>query len=424
MNVLLIESSKSQQSFFRNLFESHQFEVYVADSAELALTMAPSISPDLICSSVSLPGMQGIELCRQFRRKKETSNIPIIMVTSGTNSVVSESLEAGATDVFNKLDIEPLNLYLKSYLKDFGFNHINAGSKVLYVEDSKTTAHVVKSYLKKRSMKVDHYDNAEEAFEAIQKNSYDLVITDIVLLGKNSGLRLVRQIREVLKDNLTPILVLSGFSDTSRIVEVYRSGANDYISKPFIEEELIARTDNLISQKNSVDELRKRNLELRDLAMIDELTGLYNRRMLFELGEKYIKLAHDNNEPFSLAILDIDFFKKVNDTHGHVIGDEILKGFSTILNHSSRDEDIVTRYGGEEFVIIMKSTNNEKAMQESEKLLEEIRSNVIHGISITASAGVASTQDKPLKLGDLLSLADSALYKAKNNGRNRVERAN
>ncbi len=420
MKILLVEDSKSQQLFFRKIFESAGMSVHVHNSAEQALQAIEHHSYDLICSSVSLPGMQGAELCEALRKNGKTKNTPIIMVTSGTSVLVSKLLAAGATDVFSKLEIDPLQHYIQRYSREQIDNRTEHFSKILYVEDSKATACQMINYLKKLNIGIDHFETAEEAYAALQNKSYSIVVTDIILGGKMSGLRLVRQIREELGDNEIPLLVVSGFDDTSRIVEVYRAGANDYAKKPLIEQELLARVNNLIVQKESVDQLKRRNIELKELSIIDELTGLYNRRMLLEIGQEYIEKANKNNTPFSLAIFDVDHFKQVNDTYGHSVGDIVLKDIADTLANQSRKGSIATRFGGEEFVLLMNHCDLSTAREECEHILDAIRKLKPNDIAVTASVGI-DTLRSDKNLNKLISQADQALYQAKNSGRDQVQ---
>ena len=172
---------------------------------------------------------------------------------------------------------------------------------------------------------VDAYTRAEDAWHAFKRGGYDLVITDIVLEGVMSGLSLVRQIRR-LEGELSevPIIATSGFDNASRRIELFHLGVNEYIAKPIIKEELTERVFNQLTSYHTMLELRSQQRSLYSLSMLDELTQLFNRYALREFATRYFSEAVRHKQPLSLAILDLDFFKQVNDLEGHQKGDQVL----------------------------------------------------------------------------------------------------
>ena len=196
-----------------------------------------------------------------------------------------------------------------------------------------------------------------------------------------------------------------------------KNGANDFIAKPFVKEELICRVNNTIEAMENIN-------QIADFANKDFLTGVYNRRYFYENMNEYVAYAEEHMEPYVVAMLDIDHFKKINDTHGHNSGDKVLKTLAKKLIDETKGDDLIARFGGEEFCIILKDISNEDAV----KFFVNLRANIANckvqlkkeQISFTVSIGVAFSRSD-YRLDELLELANEALYRAKENGRNRVE---
>jgi two-component system, cell cycle response regulator len=237
-----------------------------------------------------------------------------------------------------------------------------------------------------------------------------------------SGVGLVTRVRSYLSDKRrVPILALSGMDDTTRRIELFRLGVNDYIAKPPVEEEVRARVRNLIISKQLFDQVQAQSRQLYQLAMQDQLTGVYNRTGLNEFAAKYFTEASTYDTSLSLLIIDLDHFKNINDTHGHTAGDKVLAQTSAMLKQSCREGDMVARVGGEEFVLIMNQCGVEQAARQAEELRRRIEALKPEGIPVTASIGVtARPLGKDVKFEDLFKAADRAVYEAKNQGRNRV----
>jgi len=234
--------------------------------------------------------------------------------------------------------------------------------------------------------------------------------------------RLLRQ-REDMKQ--VPQFFVSAFDDRDSTLEFFKAGASDYLRKPFIEEELQAKIEIHLRAKKYVNELEKLNKKLENLAIRDGLTGLFNRRYFKEEFDKQFLQAARYNHELSCILLDIDFFKKINDTYGHAFGDLVLVQFSEILKKRVRKTDVAARYGGEEFIVMLPSTNGAGAATVAESIRSVISQHVFSdgttNIHVNISAGISSLKaDNPESPDKLVSFADEALYTAKENGRNRV----
>ncbi len=265
-----------------------------------------------------------------------------------------------------------------------------------------------------------------EGFKLLLKHQPDLVLCDVVMPGID-GFTFLRLKNGKPEFNRTPVIMLTGQEDVSKKVQGLEAGASDYLTKPFEPKELIARVRVHLKIKQLQDELERKNLELEWLSQTDGLTRINNRRHFMELVELEFARAERYKSPLTYLMLDIDHFKKINDTHGHQAGDHILVEMAKCLSTSLRNIDIVGRYGGEEFGLFLPETNEDGGRIVAERDRMRIESMEIFlpdfrkPVRITVSIG-GVTYPRPDIKGpdDLIRLADLALYESKQNGRNRV----
>ena len=420
MHILIVDHSKVVRTVWNKMVADLGHQSLTVESAEQALEVMQGQEVEFICASLSLPGMNGIALCRQVRSLPKHHKTPFILLTSTQDKTLrQEAFEAGVTEIQEKMDKEQLEARLKQYLSE---EQQELTARVLYIEDSMVAAHVMIKILRHMNLKVDHFRSADEALVAFEKHDYDLIVSDILLEGVMSGVGLVNRVRSYLSDKRrVPILALSGMDETTRRIELFRLGVNDYIAKPPVEEEVRARVRNLIISKQLFDRVQAQSRQLYQLAMQDQLTGIYNRTGLNEFAPKYFTEAVESDLPLSLMLIDLDHFKSINDTHGHTVGDKVLALTSALLKSACREGDLVARVGGEEFVLIMGQCGVEEAARYAEKIRKDIEKLKPDGISVTASIGVSARPlGKNLNFDDLFKAADRAVYEAKNQGRNRV----
>ena len=270
-------------------------------------------------------------------------------------------------------------------------------------------------------MSVEHHTSAGSAYNAFISNKYDLVLTDLVLEGDETGRNLVQKIRvDTAYDNV-PIIVISGLESSSHRIDLLKEGANDYVSKPVINDELMVRVQNLIKTKKLIDYVNEQQDHLRELAMKDQLTGLYNRHFLMEVGPKRIKEAYRHEYGLSLLMIDLDRFKWINDNHGHAVGDEVLSEVGALLKNHCRQDDLAARFGGEEFILILGHCDKDSANAKAEEIRLAIENLKPASLDLTASIGVASLEnDSEEDLAGLFARADEAVYQSKEKGRNQV----
>ncbi len=422
MKALVLEPSKVYQQMYLAMLQTHQFEVIFSKTSEDAFLKLEKKRFDIIYVALHLDDVKGTEFCQQFRERFGDHQTPIVMVTSENDpTITTDALTSGATEVFHKNDFSDISHYLAAFV-----DHITQQRKlcgnILYLEDSMAIAQHMIYTLEELGFTITHFTTAEEGLTAFIDGHFDLVLTDIILEGKMSGFSFVREIRAT-KGQLqsTPILAISGFDDASRKIELLRAGANDYISKPVIKEELVARVTNLITNRQLLEKIESQQTRLRDLALKDQLTSLYNRHYLMDIAPQKISEAVRHKIPLSMVLMDVDKFKTINDTHGHDTGDIVLASIGKLLLSCCRTEDIVARFGGEEFIIILMHCDKENAIKKMDLLRNQLSELKPADLSVTASFGVTSLEfDKKSGFAELFSAADKAVYRAKDEGRNRV----
>lgn len=305
-------------------------------------------------------------------------------------------------------------------------------STILVADDEPINRALIQRRLERAGYRVLTAQNGREAVEKARSERPDLIILD-VMMPVMDGLEACQLIKgdEATRD--TPVIFLSARDETDIKVSGLSLGANDYISKPFKAEELLARVYVAMRLKRERDTLRKRAEDAvrradvaQERAMTDALTGLLNRYGLQHILTREMSETRRYNRPLSSLMIDLDHFKAINDLHGHVAGDTALQQVATVLTEHVRGSDVVFRYGGEEFLVLLPQTDLEGAISLAEKIRHaaQVRSfgDGEHVFSLTLSAGAASLWDNESG-NDMIARADMALYQAKEQGRNRVEAA-
>ncbi|MEK7207129.1 MAG: diguanylate cyclase [Pseudomonadota bacterium] len=297
---------------------------------------------------------------------------------------------------------------------------------ILLVEDSHTTTALLSSYLGSH-YRLLHAEDGEEAWRILAEHpEIDLVLTDINMPNMTGHQLLVkiRKSEEPHFQNL-PIIVMTTAEDSVDRNLAFLNGANDFITKPIDEMELLARINVHHKLFRTIRELEESRRALAELATTDPMTKLKNRRAFFENGANCLSLAKRQESDLSVILLDVDFFKKINDTYGHQVGDEALLMVARMLTETTRDVDTVARIGGEEFAVLQPDTNRLGAAVLAERIRAAVeREQLVVGdkiVSMTVSIGIASLRtDTPSSVDQMLNVADTRLYLAKKSGRNRI----
>ena len=303
---------------------------------------------------------------------------------------------------------------------------------ILLVEDNQFQGKATKGILETAGYLVLWEKTGLSGFKTARVEKPDLVLLDVVLPDKD-GHEICRFIKmnEAIHD--IPVIMLTAKGKVEDKVKGLNIGADDYLPKPFDEMELLARINAFLRIKRLQDELKQKHGQLEKLlkkvetmAITDVGTGLFNRRHFLENLDKEFTRAKRYNSPLSCIMIDIDHFKKVNDTYGHLVGDSVLEEIGKLIRDNSRNIEIAARYGGEEFVILLPETDLEGAEKPARRFLEKVMAHRFKGIAddnlITVSMGITAIPDSEIvSKEDLIRGADYALYKAKKADRNRVE---
>ncbi len=297
-------------------------------------------------------------------------------------------------------------------------------SKILLIDDSRLITEYGKRILLTNGHEVMTADSGELGLEIALRDHPDLILLDVILPGLD-GYEVCRRLKNMDSIRDIPVIMLTSKAEPADKVRGLELGAVDYVTKPFDAGELMARVNTQLRMKELYEALQEKNLQLQDLANRDGLTNLYNHRFFHEYLNREMDRIRRYGGILSCIILDLDFFKKVNDTYGHQAGDMILKEMALMLKKRIRESDLAARYGGEEFALVLLQTEVEAALLVCDRLRNEIASTAFligdSSIHVTASFGISFYPSPGIKEANILvAAADQALYQAKTGGRNRV----
>jgi diguanylate cyclase (GGDEF)-like protein len=302
--------------------------------------------------------------------------------------------------------------------------------RILVVDDSRTQLDWLVQVLEREGYDVRTAVDGKDAIRKVRTEPPDLVLLDLILPDMD-GLEVVRLIKARKDEDFIPVIILSTRSDLDSKVIGLRLGADDYLAKPFAEAEILARATAMLRIKSLEVQLRRAQKELEERSITDGLTGLKNRRFFDERIVEEYRRAQRYSDPVSLMMIDLDHFKEVNDRHGHLVGDLVLRRAAQVIRGSIRDPDICARYGGEEFAVILPKTHVSGALVVAERVWRALGAKV-HDVPegapggpsevhVTASIGIAFYPSKDIGSAELLlRYADEALYQAKKAGRNTI----
>ncbi len=445
--VLVVDDIPANVKLLEAKLGAEYFDVVTANSGEQALALIGKELPDIVLLDVMMPGMDGFEVCRRIKANPATAHLPVVMVTALDQLADRvQGLEAGADDFLTK-PVNDIALFarvrslvrLKTMVDELRLRQATGESmglaeaedpafgvqpgrgRILIVEDREQSAQRIAEALG-GDHDVDLVPQTTEAVVRAKGGDYDLVISSLSL-DKQDGLRFCATLRSLDTTRQTPILTIVDEGDVKRLVRALDIGVNDYLMRPIEHHELIARVRTQLRRKRYSDRLRQ-SLQLSlEMAVTDQLTGLFNRRYM---SRHLNTLMSDSaGKQVSFLLLDVDFFKQINDTYGHDVGDEVLREFAGRISANVRGIDLACRYGGEEFVVVMPDTDLSFAYMVAERLRQSVAdapfavSAAARQVPVTISIGVAASGggDTPEVL---LKRADQALYRAKRDGRNRV----
>jgi len=448
--VLVVDDVEANVKLLEARLTADYFEVRTARSGPEALHICARERADVVLLDVMMPAMDGFEVCRRLKSEPRTQHIPIIMVTAlDQPSDRVKGLEAGADDFLTKpvddiaLITRVRNLARLKMLTDemlmrasteeqMGFaagigdplDKFGRNGRILLVEDRDRSAERIIA-----TLKADHHVEREidppRALLLLPDGHFDLIIISLGLQNAD-GLRLCSQVRSLNRTRHLPIMIIVESGEDGRLLRGLDMGVNDYIARPVDPNELLARVRTQVKRKRYTDHLRTRLEETVEMAILDPLTSLHNRRYMASHLKTLFEESAQRGNPLSVLLLDIDYFKAVNDSHGHDAGDSVLREFASRVRRNIRGIDLACRLGGEEFVVVMPDTDLVKAYLVGERLRQCIAAAPFYAgervgtLEVTASVGVAALEFPDDTPDLILKRADQALYCAKRDGRNRV----
>ncbi|MHA1518288.1 MAG: PleD family two-component system response regulator [Alphaproteobacteria bacterium] len=448
--VLVVDDVEANLKLLEARLAAAYFEVRTAQNGPEALQVCSLEGTDVVLLDVMMSGMDGFEVCRRLKADSQTQHIPVIMVTALDQPADRvRGLEAGADDFLTKpvddlalikrvKNLARLKLLTDEMLlrasteEQMGFVAVlseelqaaDRGGRILLVNDRDHSAKTIVTALQSAQYVELQTDPAHALLE-LPDGNFDLLIVSLNLENAD-GLRLCSQVRSLDGTRHLPIMVIGEPGEEARLLRGLDMGVNDYIVRPVDPNELSARVRTQVKRKCFTDRLRARLEEAVEMAILDHLTLLHNRRYMCNHLKTLFEEAAQRGKPLSVLVLDIDHFKTINDNYGHDAGDAVLREFATRLKRNIRGIDLACRLGGEEFVVLMPDTELDQAVMVGERLRQFIATTPFFGgdatgdIDVTASVGVAALQFPNDTPEIILKRADQALYCAKRDGRNRV----
>ncbi len=447
--ILVVDDIPANVKLLEARLQAEYFQVVTSLNGAGALAICAEGGVDLVLLDIMMPGMDGFEVCMRLKANPSTSHIPVVMVTALDQPADRiRGLEAGADDFLTK----PVNdLQLMSRVKSLVRLKTLTDELRLRAETSRSigldellAGRAVVSDTRARLLLIDERPGSIERMQRTLRDECDLDVAsdpqagffqaveknfDCVLLATGFAnfdpLRICSQLRSLDRTRFLPILLVAEQGEDIRISRALELGVNDYVVRPVDPQELIARIRTQVRRKRFNDALRQSVVQTIEMAVTDGLTGLHNRRYLDTHLDIMFERAVSRGRPLSYMITDIDRFKRINESFGHDGGDDVLREFANLLRRQVRGADLVCRYGGEEFVVVMPDTDPEIAGRVAERVRAAVAQKLFELPSgrqtpVTVSVGVASLEGGADTMAALAKRADMALYEAKNSGRNKV----
>ncbi len=446
--VLVVDDIIANVRLLEAKLSAEYFEVITAMNGLDALDAVQKSRPDIILLDIMMPGIDGIEVCKRIKSNPETQHIPVVMVTDLDQPEDRvRGLEAGADDFLTK-PVNDISLFcrIKSLVRlkmltdelrvrspaADGAGGMPSEDKllqkpghVLLVDGQPASSERMIASLAEKC-RVTVAATPAEAMERIaeQDRPFELVIVSFDQ-SQFDGLRLCSQLRSGDATRQTPLMIIVNPDEQQLLLRALDMGVNDYLMRPVDRQEVLARAATQVRRWRYTEQLRNSVKASIEMAITDALTGLYNRRYLETHLSHMIDHYVNRGKVLSVLAVDVDFFKAINDTHGHDAGDKVLQELAQRLRDHTRSIDLCCRIGGEEFIIVLPNTDAFTAEKIAERLRRSVASkSFMVGapslVPVTISAGLASLSGMDDSLEKLLKRADSALYRAKREGRNRV----
>lgn len=451
--ILIVDDVFANIRLLEARLTAEYFTVVTAMNGPQALDICERGECDVVLLDVMMPGMDGFEVCQRLKSAPTTAHLPVVMVTAlDSPSDRLRGLQAGADDFLTKPINEVALLtrvrslarlkHLTDELRARAASSQTLGlpdplavaaaedgrnGRILIVEDRANAADRMRLALAQHHA-VDCIEDPGDLVAHLLAEGCDCLVMSIGLQNHDS-LRLVSQVRSNDKLRNLPILVLAETTDDARVVRALDMGVNDYLIRPIDRNELVARLSTQVRKKRYQERLRENLQASMELAILDPLTKLHNRRYFHTHLASLMNDTLARGAAVSLLVIDMDHFKRINDQHGHDSGDEVLRECAERLRKVVRGIDIVARFGGEEFVIVMPDTETFAASRVAERIRQSIEKTPFiiqdgaKSLDLTVSIGVATAGEGFDSPDRLFKMADEALYEAKRAGRNQVKLA-
>jgi two-component system cell cycle response regulator len=451
--VLVVDDVATNRLLLRAKLSSAYYDVVVAENGTQALEMARSEQPDMIMLDVMMPDMDGFTVCSILKASEVTAHIPVIMVTAlDTPEERIRGLEVGADDFlskpFNDLalfarvrnlmrmkmmfdelrlrDMTSRELGLTDFISEQDID-LELGGPILLAPPSTEQGTEWAGQLADRLGVATIITYSErEAMNLARLELPDCFVVHQSLMEGGDGLRLVSALRAKPETRQSAVILVVENGDVQTAAKGLDLGASDYIEAPFDVSELIARIRSQLRRKRYSDRLRSNVRDGLKMAVIDPLTGIYNRRYASQHMRRVMERARETDGVFAVMMIDLDKFKGINDRFGHDAGDAVLREFSRRLQENIRGVDLVARFGGEEFFVAMPDIDHEAAAAAAERIRSAIEGapvilpNGAGDVNVTVSVGVAIAASDDADAEAIIRRADQALFNSKEAGRNRV----
>lgn len=445
--ILVADDIEANRKVLEAKLEAGFHIVLQARNGLEAIEIAETEQPEIILLDVMMPGLDGYETCRRLKAGALTGHIPVVMVTalSETEDRV-RGLEAGAEDFITKpVDDFQLNSRIEALsrynavaqelrlrqangvavgaLDDYETQELSRPIRIFVMDENPRSAGRTARILRQNGHKVVTFHEAGDA-QNLRETGVDIIV--LSLSGQSfDPMRICTHFRVSRSTRPISIICAAEAHDQRQAARALAYGASDVIQMPIEPQELIARVRTQARRMRYIEIMRRRVDRGVELSVIDQLTGLYNRRYMNSQLHQWMQRSLIGRSPLSLIAVDIDHFKRVNDTFGHQAGDEVLRQLADRLRVNVRPMDVVCRPGGEEFIIIQPETSGDRAAAAAERIRQAVAGEPFQledgrTISITLSAGVSVLDGPDDTPSDLFGRADRALYEAKEAGRNRV----
>ena len=440
--LMVVDDDPANARFLEAALSAEYYEVKTICDAHEAVAGAAAWQPDVILLDVMMPRVNGYEICEQLKSDDSTRHIPVVMVTGLKDPADRRrGLAAGADEFLTKpIEHEILLarlrgiIRLKRVLDEWRARYVTMAAlglggardtamtngRALIVDDLFIRARRLQALLETSGITTAVVTTDTEACDAVDNEPYDLVILSLSLLSCDP-LRLIAKFQSAALTRDTPLLMTAEREQNAAVIAGLNLGAADCMMMPLDEAECLLRVKNLIRRKRHQDALRDDVAQALALAVIDPLTKLYNRRYMMTHLER---LCDDPARGrFAVLMIDVDHFKKINAQFGHGIGDKVLEETGKLLYGVLRKSDLISRFGGEEFVTVISGlTDERRAVAVAEKLRMAIAAlRILPELRLSVSIGVAIRElDSNISASELIERADKAMYHAKRRGRNVV----